>query len=167
MEAFLAPHHRLAPLTLYASPLKPAPGFSPEGATSLPSVRKPPDYGQPNEGFGINQDIAFATVRKDLIHTNLYFKQESSHRFAGLARQGVTELDNPGSCLAARLLSCVVRSRAKALVALTAHPFAITYGTRGIDKSGSVHRLSSNTSRLERFHWDGYNATVATVRASE
>jgi hypothetical protein len=36
MEAFLAPHHRLAPLTPYASPLKPAPGFSPEGGTSLP-----------------------------------------------------------------------------------------------------------------------------------
>ncbi len=36
---------RIFPVTPQASPLKPTPGFSPEGGTSLPLVRKPPDPG--------------------------------------------------------------------------------------------------------------------------
>ena len=36
---------RLFPVAPQASPLKPAPGFSPEGGTSLPLVRKPPESG--------------------------------------------------------------------------------------------------------------------------
>jgi hypothetical protein len=148
VEALLAPYHRLA-------------------ANGYDSARIRRTAYTPKRHVWYQPRHCIRYSKEGLDSEEPLFQTRKLPSFRGIGSIGFTELDNPGSYLAAKLFSCVVLSRANALVALTAHPFAITYGTRGIDKSGSVHRLSSNTSRLERFHWDGYNATVATVRASE
>jgi len=53
--------------------------------------------------FGINQDIACYTVRKDPIQKSLYSKKRKLPSFRGIGSIGVEKLDNPGNYLAAGL----------------------------------------------------------------
>ncbi len=89
-----------------------------DGNGLAPFRRKPGDY---------PQVFVFGDVRRT---------KGSNH--SPMARKGTSR--------ETKLFACVVRSRAKALSALSPHTFAITNGTRGIDKSGSIHRLSSDPS---------------------